>query len=533
MMRRLLFALLVLSLALAQSPESVGHADIKMKISGYAPQPQSLYVPQNGDRQAVDYGKLPVKYDSYGNALLVVEGNYSFIFDVTVDSSGLVLARDGKFPVTAAEDRTYLGKSNYADPTDPGITQMALDVTRNSRTELGAVRDLALWVNSYVAYTPSYWGEIDTASDVLASRKGVCDEFANLYIAMARSLNIPTRVATGVVYTGSQWQRHAWAESLVGGKWVPVDPTFSEIGMVNAMHVRLYSAPSYLFYQFPKSLENVDVLSYTPGGYAVPLVVSANVTHTRVPPKGTFFLNVNVTNTGPNVLIPTYAAQKTVGIDLLSDFREGAILGPGETKSLQWKFVAPYGERETYYVFLVGPGADEKFPVTVDPMMTAEGYNEFELKNIYASVDGSNIRIETEVKNIGNRDYAGVSTTVNMDSGTQTQTFSLGSGKSKVLGFLFPAEPGTHSYGIAVRAGNASVNSFGTISVPVDKGANGSASSVIGNFLSANAGWLFIASLLIVAIGIIAVLLVPIREDRKIPFEEREEWGKLMKLRKG
>ncbi len=523
---------LLLSMAIAQLPESAGRANVTIKISGYTPRPQSLYIPQNDGRQLVDYGKLPVKHDSYGNALLTVEGNYSFIFDVSIDASKPKIPRDERFPVAIAGPPEYLGGGAYYDPSDPSIAQRALDVTRNSHTALEAIRDLALWVNSYIEYNTSYWDKIEPASAVLKSRQGVCDEFTNVYIALARSLNIPTRLATGLVYTGTQWQRHAWAESLIGGEWIPVDPTFSEIGLVNAMHIKLYAAPTYLFYQFPQSLEDIKVLGYSAGGYAIPLSVSASTSHSRVPPKGSFFLNVNVTNTGPNVLIPTYAAQKTVGIELLSDFRKSAIIGPGETKMIQWKFVAPYGERDTYYVFLVGPRASKRFPVTVDPMLSAKGYSEFEIKNVYASVMGSKIRIEVGVKNIGSTDYAGVAASVITDMGTQQQTFPLASGSSKVLEFLFPAKAGPHNYEISVSTGNSTANAFGEITVP-SKGSGESGEEAVSNFLISNSGWIFVAVMAIAAIGIVMVLLVPIQENKKIPFEEREEWAKLMKLRKG
>jgi Transglutaminase-like superfamily. len=251
-------------------------------------------------------------------------------------------------------------------------------------------------------------------------------------------LGIPTRVATGMVYTGSQWQRHAWAESLVGDVWVPVDPTFSEVGMVNALHIKLYHAPTYLFYQFPQSLENIYIADYEIDDYPIPLVVEAELSHEKVPPKGTFFLTANITNQGNTVIIPTYSAQKTVGIELLSDFRQSAIMAAGESKTLQWKFTAPFGERETYYIFLVGPRADERYAIVVDPLLSAEGYTDFELKNVYASVAEENIRIEAEVKNIGSSDYARVVATATTDLGTQQPVFSLVSGDTKIIEFLFP-----------------------------------------------------------------------------------------------
>ncbi len=531
-MKRVLLLLLLLTLVVAQSTEDAGYSQMKLRIDGYTPKPQTVYVPQNDARQTVDYGKLPVKYDQYENAYLTVEGNYSFIFDVEIDAAKPKIKLDQKFPVTEPTKTQYLQNNSYIESTTPEAIQRALDVTRNSRTVLQAMKDLNLWTNSYLEYDISYWGDILTSSEALDLRKGVCDEYSNVYCALSRSLNLPSRIATGLVYTGSQWQRHAWAETLVGNVWVPTDPTFGEIGLVNALHVKLYHAPNYLFYQFPQSLEDITVLEYTVDDYGVDLVIDAKVSHVIVPPKGAFTLTANITNEGDTILIPTYAAQKTVGVDLLSDFRQSDIIGPSETKTLQWEFVAPFGERETYYVFLVGPRVNEKYAITVDPTLIAEGYSDFEIKNVYASTELDEIVIETEVKNRGSYDFAGVIATVTMELGTQQQSFSLASGESKVLQFKFPAQQGSHAYELKIDAGNSSVNTFGTVTVTEDADTK-SVGEAISEFLSEYIGWIYVIIAIIVIGALTLILLVPIQEKRKIPFEEREEWGRLMKLRKG
>ncbi|MCK4327666.1 MAG: transglutaminase family protein [Candidatus Diapherotrites archaeon] len=531
-MKRLVFVLLLLAAVLAQTPETAGYALVELELKGYAPKPQNLYLPQNDARQAVDYGKLPAKTDSYGNSYLTVEGAYSFVFDVYINASRPEIPEDRKFPVTDAQGGEYLGDGPYINASDPLASERALAVTRNSRTVLEAVRDLAMWTNSYLDYNTSYWGGILTSSEALGLRQGVCDEFTNVYCATTRSLGIPTRVATGLVYTGSRWQRHAWAETLVGDVWVPVDATFGEVGLVNALHVKLYHAPSYLFYQFPQSLEDVSVGDYSTGGYALPLEIKSEASPLRVPPKGSFSLTANITNAGDSILIPTYAAQKTVGVDLVSDFRQTPIVYAGETVALEWEFIAPYGERETYYVFLVGPKMNQKYAITVDPTLTAEGYSELEIKNVYASPYGEGVRIEAEITNRGSQSLAAVVATAVTDAGTQQQSFSLNPGDSRVVEFFFPAEGGTHPYEIRVEAGNSSTNTFGAVSVPIRRKSMG-VLEALTEVLLVHSTWIFMGVAIIIVGALALVLLVPLQEEKKIPFEERKEWGKLMKLRKG
>jgi transglutaminase-like putative cysteine protease len=72
-----------------------------------------------------------------------------------------------------------------------------------------------------------------TPFEVYTARKGVCQDFANLFICLARLLNIPARYRTGYIYTGANYENklqseasHAWAEvylPYVG--WRGYDPT--------------------------------------------------------------------------------------------------------------------------------------------------------------------------------------------------------------------------------------------------------------------------------------------------------------------
>ena len=58
---------------------------------------------------------------------------------------------------------------------------------------------------------------------------------------MARSVGIPTRIVTGLVYADSLgFSYHAWAESYVKG-WLSVDPTLRQVPS-DATHLKLVSS---------------------------------------------------------------------------------------------------------------------------------------------------------------------------------------------------------------------------------------------------------------------------------------------------
>jgi hypothetical protein len=88
---------------------------------------------------------------------------------------------------------------------------------------------------------------LPSALEVLKTRVGDCNEHTALYVAMARSLGIPARIAVGLVYMsgsmGGAFYYHAWAEVWIGeedgrGLWLPVDPTLNQFP-ADATHVRL------------------------------------------------------------------------------------------------------------------------------------------------------------------------------------------------------------------------------------------------------------------------------------------------------
>jgi transglutaminase-like putative cysteine protease len=78
---------------------------------------------------------------------------------------------------------------------------------------------------------------VPSAAHVLAARAGDCDEHARLFVALARAVGLPARIASGLAYVNGKFYYHAWAEVRLGD-WVPVDPTFGQFP-ADAAHVRL------------------------------------------------------------------------------------------------------------------------------------------------------------------------------------------------------------------------------------------------------------------------------------------------------
>jgi transglutaminase-like putative cysteine protease len=83
---------------------------------------------------------------------------------------------------------------------------------------------------------------LPSALEVLRTGVGDCNEHTALFVALARSLGIPARIAVGLVHLHGGFYYHAWAEVYLEergrGLWLPADPTLNQFP-ADATHVRL------------------------------------------------------------------------------------------------------------------------------------------------------------------------------------------------------------------------------------------------------------------------------------------------------
>jgi len=90
-----------------------------------------------------------------------------------------------------------------------------------------------------------------TAFDVYVNRRGVCQDFTNLFICLARLLGVPARYMCGYVYTGPKAENqaqseasHAWVQLYLPELgWKGFDPTNGIL--TQAEHVRVAVGRNY------------------------------------------------------------------------------------------------------------------------------------------------------------------------------------------------------------------------------------------------------------------------------------------------
>ena len=100
-------------------------------------------------------------------------------------------------------------------------------------------------------YIPGVTTFETSAFDVFQERRGVCQDFANLFICLARLLGVPARYRVGYIHTGAAYHNkiqseasHAWAEVyLPSVGWRGFDPTNG--CLVDLDHIRVANGRNF------------------------------------------------------------------------------------------------------------------------------------------------------------------------------------------------------------------------------------------------------------------------------------------------
>ncbi|WP_206154902.1 transglutaminase-like domain-containing protein [Clostridium muellerianum] len=124
--------------------------------------------------------------------------------------------------------------------SDSEINKFAKDLASKDDTTIGKARILYNWVGSNIAYDHDKANKVlnndfnvqSGAIHTFNTKKGICFDYACLYVAMCRANGIKTRLITGEGFNGVSWVSHAWNQVYVPeqDKWINVDPTFYKGG---------------------------------------------------------------------------------------------------------------------------------------------------------------------------------------------------------------------------------------------------------------------------------------------------------------
>jgi transglutaminase-like putative cysteine protease len=140
-----------------------------------------------------------------------------------------------------SESARSLGPEPLLESDDPAIRDEAARVVGTLSDPRARAERLLRHVNAIIEKRPTM--SLPSATEVLRTRVGDCNEHTVLFVALARAAHLPARIAVGLVYLYGAFHYHAWAEVYLAGPpgrglWLPVDPTLNQFP-ADATHFRL------------------------------------------------------------------------------------------------------------------------------------------------------------------------------------------------------------------------------------------------------------------------------------------------------
>jgi len=119
----------------------------------------------------------------------------------------------------------YLGPSRFVD-VEPATWRLAVDATAGITDAWQAAQALMRFAHGHLAYAPASTHVHTHPRDVLAQRRGVCQDFAHVLLGLCRALKMPARYVSGYLAVEKARATHAWVEAWIPTVgWLGLDPT--------------------------------------------------------------------------------------------------------------------------------------------------------------------------------------------------------------------------------------------------------------------------------------------------------------------
>lgn len=191
--------------------------------------------PRNNDNQYVRHWRVDTDVDGVLREGVDPFGNHLIMFYAEGQISNLTVTVTGEVDVT---DTAGIVRANETLP--PMIYLRATDLCRaddairdwaeahRGSGELATLHSLMAALHARMSFDVTETDAATPAATAFASERGVCQDFAHIFCAAARSLGIPARYVSGHLARGgheAMEAAHAWAEALVPDLgWIAFDP---------------------------------------------------------------------------------------------------------------------------------------------------------------------------------------------------------------------------------------------------------------------------------------------------------------------
>lgn len=195
--------------------------------------------------------KLDIHEDAFGNVTHVL--SCGPVDDIKITAEGLIETHDTGGVMRGADERfpaDMFLRTTDLTTVNPAMAAVARQLRSEAETDtLGFLHTLMSQISDHMTFDEDPTNSGTSAAEAFTLKRGVCQDYAHIFIACARTGGVPARFVSGHFLrsdgTVHQDAGHAWAEAYVDGLgWVGFDPANS-ICTTDA-HVRVAIGLDYL-----------------------------------------------------------------------------------------------------------------------------------------------------------------------------------------------------------------------------------------------------------------------------------------------
>jgi len=318
------------------------------------------YIDSNGNKIQATIDK-----DEFGNNIAtfyvnpITQSRYNFNINAHIISQNKLILPNKKYdlnnPITDYNEFLVPTKNIQSNRSEIITLANSIKTGNDAITEILGITN---WVHQNITYDTKYADTVEDSVTVLSNRSGVCDEFANLTAALLRARGIPTRYISGYANSTLSWEAHAWVEAYVPGYgWISIDPTYGEVGQVDASHIigsiakdpddikdklTTINTVNIEFLDKEKAFNINSQKSYADYGYSS--VLNINLTSpSTMKENSAFTIKANIKNTNANPIITLIILRTHDSFtQIYPKYSEQIIyLDPFQDKELIYNFILP------------------------------------------------------------------------------------------------------------------------------------------------------------------------------------------------
>ena len=190
---------------------------------------------KNGNRVLVEKDDQMYYYflGSTGVSLPLQLGNGNYDVKILENVSGnkyKVLSKETLNLNKFDEREAFLTSAQPVEWTESGqVAQLAKELTKDLETDKVKIEAIYDYIVQNISYDFNKINGLNDDyipdnEDTLKILSGICYDYASLFGAMLRSLEIPTKLVKG--YKNDIASYHAWNEVLIDENWVIIDTTY-------------------------------------------------------------------------------------------------------------------------------------------------------------------------------------------------------------------------------------------------------------------------------------------------------------------